>query len=61
MIYTSDLNNAMKDFLAEMTPSFHLLLLLLLSSREASGSQPTCGRLVEVGQDLPGVVPGKVE
>ena len=51
----------MKDFLAEMTPSFHLLLLLLLSSREASGSQPTCGRLVEVGQDLPGVVPGKVE
>ena len=62
---TSDLNNAMDDFHAKMTPRFPLhhlllLLLLLLSSREASGSHSACGRMEEAGQDVSGLVPGKL-
>ena len=37
---------------------YAISLLLLLSSREAAGSHPSCDRLAEASQDLPYFVPG---
>ena len=46
----------MTDLPAKMR--FLLLPLLLLTSREAAGSHPSCDRLAEASQDLPDFVTG---